>query len=169
MSYVVESITNKTVNTKFGMKPAYSIKANGDWFSAGFNKPKFNVGDTIDFMYEEGSYGKQLDAKTVRVLSKGAGAAAPTPTGAVDSPATGVAPARSFGPPAKVFPVPLMHGDRSIIRQNALTNAREAVAQLGFVEVPTDAEYASRIIAMARMFEEYSAGDIERRAAEGTE
>ena len=177
MSYVVENITTKNVNTKFGMKPAYSIKANGEWFSVGFNKPKFNVGDTVDFMYEEGSYGKQVDSKTIRVLSKGSGASAPTTASSVDSPSTGVAPARSFGPPAKVFPVPLMHGDRSIIRQNALTNAREAFADL--VKFNRDAgvnpttmmadEYAKYILDMARMFEEYSAGDIERRAAESGE
>ena len=172
MSYVVESITNKTVTTKFGPKPAYSIKANGEWFSVGFNKPKFNVGDTVDFMYEEGAYGKQVDGKTIRVLSKGTGT--PPPATAAEAPS---APARSYGPPQKVFPVPLMHGDRSIIRQNALTNAREAFADL--VRFNRDAgakpaileadEYAACVLAMARMFEEYSAGDIERRAAEGTE
>ena len=118
-------------------------------------------------MYEDGSYGKQVDAKTIRVLSKGSGTSgSPVSTAAS---AEAPAPTRSFGPPQKVFPVPLMHGDRSIIRQNALTNAREAVAHLSFTTMPTDAEYASRIIAMARMFEEYSAGDIERRAAEGSE
>lgn len=169
MSYVVESITDKSVNTKFGPKLAYAIQANGERFSVGFNKPKFNVGDTIDFKYEEGSYGKQVDPKTIRVLSKGSGTSAAAPTGNVDTPAAGVAPARTYDPPQKVFPIPLMHGDRSIIRQNALTNAREAVATLGIQDMPTDAEYASRIIAMARLFEEYSAGDIERRAAESGE
>lgn len=170
MSYVVENITNKTVNTKFGPKPAYSIKANGEWFSVGFNKPKFNVGDTVDFMYEDGTYGKQVDAKTIRVLSKGTGAAG----SAVSSSPSAEAPAapRAFGPPQKVFPVPLMHGDRSIIRQNALTNAREMVVTLlnsaAPSPMPFDDEIAQRIIAVARIFEEYSAGDIERRAAEGT-
>jgi hypothetical protein len=171
MSYVVENITNKTVTTKFGPKPAYSIKANGDWFSVGFKKPKYNVGDTIDFKYEEGAYGKQIDDATVRVLSKGSGAPAPTPTASMDAPSAGVAAPRSFGPPAKVFPVPLMHGDRSIIRQNSLTNARELVVNMprtggGFTAFATLDEGAAEVVRIARMFEEYSAGDIERRAAE---
>ena len=167
MSYVVENITSKNANTKFGSKPVYSIKANGEWFSIGFNKPKFNVGDTVDFLYEDGTYGKQVDTKTVRVLSKGSGEAAPAVSGSTPSasaPSTG----RSFGPPQKVFPIPLLHGDRSIVRQNALTNAREVVTSLG-CDAMSDDEVADRIIAMARRFEEYSAGDIERRAAEGTE
>lgn len=164
MSYVVESITNKTVTTKFGPKPAYSIKANGEWFSAGFNKPKFNVGDTIDFMYEEGSYGKQLDSKTIRVLSKGSGTSGSLVSASTSAEAP--APTRSFGPPQKVFPVPLMHGDRSIIRQNALTNARELVTA-AYGGKPFDTTEAKVvIIEIARFFEEYSAGDIERRAAE---
>jgi len=170
MSYVVENITNKTVTTKFGPKPAYSIKANGDWFSVGFKKPKYNVGDTIDFKYEEGSYGKQIDDATVRVLSKGAGTPTPTVSG---TPTTEPAPppSRSFGPPQKVFPVPLMHGDRSIIRQNSLTNARELVVNMsktggGFSAFATLDEGAKEVIRIARMFEEYSAGDMERRAAE---
>lgn len=170
MSYVVESITNKTVNTKFGPKPAYSIKANGVWFSVGWKNPKFNVGDTLDFKFEESQYGKKIDEATVRVLSKGSGASTPPVSGTTPAEAAPT-PSRSFGPPQKVFPVPLMHGDRSIIRQNALTNAREVVIArmpdaLRDIVDPDDEELARRIIAMARMFEEYSAGDIERRAAE---
>jgi hypothetical protein len=91
----------------------------------------------------------------------------------VTDPAASAAPARSYGPPARPFPIPLLHGDRAIIRQNALTNAREAVIELitssgkaGDIAMLDDASVAKRIIAMAAIFEEYSAGDIERRLAE---
>jgi hypothetical protein len=91
-----------------------------------------------------------------------------------DPAAPATAAGRSYGPPTRPFPIPLLHGDRAIIRQNALTNAREAVVALFTVSpagpMPDDVDFAKRIISMASIFEEYSAGDIERRAAEkGTE
>lgn len=45
MTYIVENITQKEVNTKFGPKPAFSITANGERYSYGFKKPTFKIGD----------------------------------------------------------------------------------------------------------------------------
>lgn len=160
MTYVVQEISSKIVTTKYGPKPAYNIVANGETFGYGFKKPTVNVGDTIDFKYTENSYGKNIDATSLQMISKGDGVTLPefTPHAAV--PIAAPAPARTFGPPAKVFPIPPLHGDRAIVRQNALTNAREAVMKLD----PTpenDERLARRIIAMARMFEAYSCGDLD--------
>jgi hypothetical protein len=162
MSYTVTAINDRKVNTKFGEKLSYTFMANGEKFNLGFNKPAFKVGDTIEFTFTEGTYGKDVEKGTVRVISKGAPGAPATAAG------------RSYGPPTRPFPIPLLHGDRAIIRQNALTNAREAVVALFTVSpagpMPDDVDFAKRIISMASIFEEYSAGDIERRAAEkGTE
>ena len=75
MSYIVESITSKDVTTKFGPKPAYRVKANGEWYSYGFKKPAFKEGDTINFSATEGKYGKEIDPASVKTLSSGSSAA----------------------------------------------------------------------------------------------
>ena len=162
MTYVVENITQKEVNTKFGPKPAFSITANGERYSYGFKKPTFKIGDTIDFQFTENTYGKNVDLTSVRLLSKGEGA--PAVTGAV------VAPSKpSFGAPAKVFPIPPLHGDRAIVRQNSITNAVKAADNYlrGEDSTPSNLdEYAEFIIQLARKFEAYSCGDLDLAAAE---
>jgi len=79
------------------------------------------------------------------------------------------APARSgFTPAAKVFPIPPLHGDRAIVRQNSVTNATKLVSDVlskskGDVDI-NDA--AQLIIKIAREFEAYSCGDLDMAVAE---
>ena len=162
MSYIIENITSKDVNTKFGPKPAFSIMANGERFSYGFKKPTFQIGDEIDFQFTENTYGKNVDLTSVRLITKGAGAPAVTTTSAP------AAAGRSFGGTPKPFPIPALHGDRAIVRQNSLTNAVKAIADFTEnADLPkTMAEYAERIIVVARMFEAYSCGDLDAAQAE---
>lgn len=163
MSYIIENITTKEVTTKFGPKPAYTIIANGERFSYGFKKPTFAIGDEVDFQYTENTYGKNVDMTSVQMLKKGTGA--PAPIGTVAGPVK--AP---YSPPSKVFPIPLLHGDRAIVRQNSVTNATRAVHEYiaNHVEDYTGTleDYASEILRVARMFEAYSCGDLDAQAAE---
>ena len=161
MSYIIENITTKEVTTKFGPKPAYTIVAGGERFSYGFKKPAFAIGDEVDFQYTENTYGKNVDMTSVQMIKKGTGA--PTPSTSSASPAK--AP---YSPPAKVFPIPLLHGDRAIVRQNSITNATKAVGDFfdntdNFDSVQ---EYADLVIEIARKFEAYSCGDLDAQAAE---
>jgi hypothetical protein len=121
---LISKIATKTVNTKFGAKSAYSIQADGEWYSYGFKKPAFNEGDEVNFSFTDGTYGKSVDVATVRVITKGSGSPVAASTSASKAPGnTEVASAptnRSYGPPAKVFPIPALHGDRAIVRQNTL-------------------------------------------------
>ena len=161
MSYIIENITTKEVTTKFGPKPAYTITAGGERFSYGFKKPAFAIGDEVDFQYTENSYGKNVDLASVQMIKKGAGA--PTPSAPSASP--GKAP---YSPPSKVFPIPPLHGDRAIVRQNSITNATKAVAD--FVKdvnvIDSVDDYADLIIRVARKFEAYSCGDLDAAQAE---
>jgi hypothetical protein len=162
MSYIIENITTKEVTTKFGPKPAYTIVAGGERFSYGFKKPAFAIGDEVDFQYTENTYGKNVDMTSVQMIKKGTGA--PTPSTSSASPAK--AP---YSPPAKVFPIPLLHGDRAIVRQNSITNATKAVNDYcGADSTFPDSliEYADLIIDIARKFEAYSCGDLDAQAAE---
>ena len=162
MSYIVENITSKEVTTKFGPKPAYSIVANGERFSYGFKKPAFKIGDEIDFQFSENTYGKTVDMTSVQLISKGTGSPTPPPATAT------TASPKAYGAPAKVFPIPPLHGDRAIVRQNSITNATKAVCDYFDSNdgINTVDEYADLIIQVARKFEAYSCGDLDMQAAE---
>ena len=160
--YIIENITTKDVNTKFGPKPAYTIMANGERFSYGFKKPTFAIGDEIDFQFTESTYGKQVDPVSVRMIKKGTG------TPATLSATVSSAPTKTYTPPTKVFPIPPLHGDRAIVRQNSITNATKLIAdmQSKSKEVRNEVELANTIIEIAKMFEAYSCGDNDAMAAE---
>lgn len=165
MSYIIENITSKEVTTKFGPKPAYSVYAGGERFQYGFKKPTFGISDEVDFQYTENTYGKSIDLTSVRLIKKGEGGPATAPTAAPSAPAKG-----GYTPVAKVFPIPPLHGDRAIVRQNSITNATKAVFDfMGGTDmsIETLPEYADLIIDTARRFEAYSCGDLDQAKAEG--
>jgi hypothetical protein len=166
---IVEQVTSKTVTTKFGPKPAYSIKCDGEWFSYGFKKPAFSEGASIEFTFTENTYGKNVDAASLRVISSGSGKAPMTPS-ASSSEGGGATPAaapagRSYGAPAKVFPIPALHGDRAIVRQNSLTNAVNMLKEDKDLAKLTGEARATYVISVARMFEAYSCGDLDMEMA----
>ena len=159
--YTVQEIASKEVTTRFGPKPSYKVKASGEWFNFGFKKPTFSVGDNINFSFTEGKYGKDMDPLTVKVISSGDATGSVMPSAAP--------PARSYGPPTRPFPIPALHGDRAIVRQNALTNARELWCsrngQLSDGGVWSPEAEADAIIKLAKLFEAYSAGDSDLEEA----
>lgn len=154
----IATISTKDVNTKFGSKKTFSIKGDdGQWYSCGFKKPAANTGDVVTFTFTSNAYGNQIDMGTFVV------------GGDAGTPATPAVAPKPYERPAYnrngVFPIEATDGQRSIIRQNALTNAREIVgASMG--DVANDDAVAERIIALARHFEAYTAGDIDRMEAQ---
>lgn len=162
MSYIIENITSKEVVTKFGPKPAFSIKTGEGWFSYGFKKPMFAIGDEVDFQYTENTYGKNVDHASVKLITKGAGA-----VGGATAGAPVATPMRSGGGyAAKVFPIPPLHGDRAIVRQNSVTNATKIVMDLIVAESADAETVALEVIRVARILESYSCGDIDAEMAE---
>lgn len=166
MTYIIQDISSKIVTTKFGPKPAYNIVANGETFGYGFKKPSVNIGDEVDFKYTENSYGKNIDVTSLQMINKGDPSATPPTPGPVISVAP-AAPPRPFGPPTKVFPIPPLHGDRAIVRQNSITNATKLLSESMHTVEITDVKQedmeklADMIIIIARKFEAYSCGDLD--------
>ena len=49
--FTVEAISTKEINTKFGIKKAYSLMINAKWYNAGFECPEINSvkkGDVVE-------------------------------------------------------------------------------------------------------------------------
>lgn len=153
----VEGQSKKEVKTKFGMKPTWSLKIDGEWYSCGFTDPRCSPGDVINFTFTEGRYGKEIDKGSIM---KSGSAPVPAPT---YTPVAGAAPKSAAPVSNRPFPIPALHGDRAIIRQNALAHATRIVASgLGAGEDPcTDENMATRIIHLARQFEAYACGDLD--------
>lgn len=147
----MNEITNQVVEAK--SKDGKKIKIGEDWFSA-FNASTLEGverGDTVSFVYTLKGDWKNIKGS----VRKGEG----TATDAI-APIKTSTPHFSRGN----FPIHPLDGQRSIIRQNSLTNA-VVVAQMQFSRedtLPTNEE----IISIAREFEKYSAGDLDREAAE---
>lgn len=160
VSGVVMGVYSKDVPSKF--KPGQSsqvwdLRLDDDkYYKNGFKKPAIEVGDFVTIEYEDGQYGK-----TIKKLSSGvsAGAIPATVPQATASP-------QAFKPTGKVFPVPSDHGDRSIIRQNSLTNARELVTAYYKGHAISIEDEVDKIIEIAYKFEEYSSGDREVKAVD---
>lgn len=152
MTGTVERMSTKDVTTKFGVKPTYSLMVDGAWIKHGFKKPACNTGDEIQFDGISGTYG--IEAKDLVVTKKGAG-------GAVPIASVGTSPSHSYAG-GRVFPIPPLHGDRSIVRQNALARATDiTIAARGGKPFEISDELTTLIIVIARHFEAYTAGDLD--------
>ena len=160
----VEAVSTKDVTTKFGVKPTFSMKVNGNWIKCGFKNPMVDVGYTIDCDAVTGTYG--METKTVNILSR---TATPTPatTGAPSPVATATyKPAAGGGYRDKVFPIPALHGDRAIVRQNALARATDLyIAARGGKPFELESSTLDLVISFARKFEAYTAGDLDMAEA----
>jgi len=156
MAKVKGTVTNQ--NNNYGK---WSIQVNGTWYSTKeeWADVKPVKGDEVEF-----DDGGAKFMKYAKVLSSGSPTASAAP-----SSASGGAAKSAFSRGS--FPIALEDGQRSIIRQNALTNARELVgltidSKKG-IEDPSST--IALIIEIAREFEAYTAGDIERYAAENVD
>lgn len=145
---LLESISSKEINTKYGPKKKYSVKIDGVWYDAGWKKPTAVEGTHVSFDSKTTSYGKEIDGGlTPAVAGLGAGTSVATK-----------APAASRGKyEAAPFPVPPLDPSRSIIRQNALRHATGTVAMVPGM-APTLDEAVSMVIYAARKYEEYISG-----------
>ena len=124
----------------------------GKWFGA-FNASQLsgaNTGDEVSFTYtsveKNGRTFNNINGSLTIVSSSG-GTTPPTASGVV----------------AKVAKVgePILSRDRLILRQNALTNA------VNFITAQQKSAEPADVLKIASVFESYTSGDIEKKAAEG--
>lgn len=159
----IEAVSMKEVKTKRGMSPTYSFKGDdGQWYGCGFDNPEVARGDEVDFEMESTKYGNKVVFETFKVVKKING----TSTAEAGKPAVSAYPRKPYGSAPQMsrpFPIPLLHGDRAIVRQSALKAAVDLV-RTGIILPGKDP--IETTIQAARKFEAYSAGDIERMAAE---
>jgi len=159
---IVEAISTKDVSTKFGTKPTFSMKVGGTWIKCGFKNPNVAVGYEVEFDGVSGTYG--VETKSVNILRKAD--AAPTPSGATTAPAVAAPKAAYSGYKEKVFPIPALHGDRAIVRQNALARATDLyIAARGGKPFELESSTLDLVVTLARKFEAYTAGDIDMQEA----
>jgi len=136
---------------------------NGEWYSAFASSQCAGIaaGDYVMFSYAVSP--PKPDGKTYNNI-KGNVKKAAAPDSAPAPVSAGRPPATSSG--SRPFPIPPLHGDRAIIRQNALGHAVRAVQNSwANTEMPLE-EYTATIIDVARKFEAYSAGDLDMEIAE---
>ena len=127
-----------------------NIQVNGGWYSTKkewWKGPEPAAGDEVSF--DDG--GKNY-IKYFKSTGKGTGSAAPS------GGASGGAKAPVGG---RTFPVAPLAPERTINRQNALTNAVNFFGSGSAKDVST-----SEVIGAARLFEAYTTGDLDQQEAE---
>lgn len=142
--------TIEAVTDKYGKK---NMLVNGKWYSTKPEWLKTELSKGMNVEFDDG--GKNYIQK---LKVAGGGSTASTP-----NEPTSNTPKKEYY--KSTFPIDVRDGQRSIIRQNALTNARELVAaSYGASEYAAE-DVVDTVVKIARMFEAYTAGDIEREAA----
>lgn len=154
---VIDSLYTKQVNTKRGPADVYHAVIDGHDVNLGFRTNK-KEGEYFNHEVQQNKFGEYE-------IVKGSNS-----NGAANNraPANNSKPAAPAAKPHKQFPVEINTKDTSIIRQNALTNAREAVCAMMALEGNKkfdDSDVGERIIALAYQFADFSTGQREVKAA----
>ena len=124
---VVDSVTSKQINTKFGDKPVYAIHVGGVEVGIGFKK-LYQQGEMVDVGVEYKYRGWQLVPNT-----QGTGLPPAAAQGAALAQAVGgnVVPAeKQWAKPKGGFPIQPKDGQMSIIRQSSMKVAAEILGPM---------------------------------------
>lgn len=131
----------EAISTKFGK---FGILVGGKWYNTNpewINGDKPNKGDTVEFDDGGRNYLKKL-----KILGGGSAPSASAPSGSGGS---------SGGVYDTGFPLSPTNPKRTINRQNALTNA------VSYVNNNDGEASPEEVIAVARIFEAYTCGDLD--------
>jgi hypothetical protein len=146
-----------------------AVKIGENWYSA-FSASSLNgakVGDDVSFVYTETTK-EGTTYRNIKGSVKINSGSAPAAGASEGTPARATA---SYSKGGRSFPVGPLDPERSIIRQNSLTQANSAVSTyinaMPIGGSKSLSEFVDGIIEIARKFEAYSAGDLD--AAEAAE
>jgi hypothetical protein len=158
---IVQEVKQRQVSTKYGMKPVYDLVISNTKYGWGFKDPNslgISVGTEVSFESTSDKYGPKIDPTSLLVLGQGK-----TPPAKTNGAAGHTSSYRDRGS----FPISKSSGEFAIIRQNALTNARELVGLYIAWTADTDLDdVVETIIKVANIFADYSSGQREVKAAE---
>lgn len=135
---IVTGNVKASSQTKFG----YGILVNDKWYNSKY-EIKASKGDEVEF--DDG--GKNY-IKGLKVVGSSPVAAAPSVKA-------------SGGFSRGTFPIPAKDGQRSIIRQNSVTNAVNLYTAIMATAKFDVGNAVSDVLLMAREFEQYSSGDLD--------
>jgi hypothetical protein len=122
---VVDSVTSKQINTKFGDKPVYAIHVGGVEVGIGFKK-LYQQGEMVDVGVEYKYRGWQLVPNT-----QGTGLPPAASQGTAGDPAGVQSVIRQAAPKARgAFPIQPKDGQMSIIRQSSMKVAAEILGPM---------------------------------------
>ena len=147
------TVEAKSFNAKYG---SYGMLIEGKWYNSKY-EIKAEKGDEVEF--DDG--GKNY-IKGLKVVSSGGGSTGSSTNSSSPAARSG---GSGYGNRGK-FPIGKDDGQRSIIRQNSLARSIEALEAANMFEGMDPKDMVSAIISTARLFEAYSAGDLDREAAE---
>lgn len=152
---LVESIEPRVVNTRYGSKTTTSFVINGVTYSGGFKKwDSVKIGDEVFITFETTDKGYR-NIKGLTVVNAGTGG--PVANSAPKSNSGGGGGYSKGG--GRSFPVDPLAPERTINRQNALTNA------VKYAEYYDPKASKEDIVEVARYFEAYTTGDIDMEEA----
>ena len=148
---VVDSVTSKQINTKFGDKPVYAIHVGGVEVGIGFKK-LYQQGEMVDVGVEYKYRGWQLVPNT-----QGTGLPPAASQGTAGDPAGVQSVIRQAAPKARsAFPIQPKDGQMSIIRQSSMKTAAEI---LGPMKEGADIEqYMKMFFEIALMCADFGSG-----------
>lgn len=144
---------------------------NGEWYSAYRPLPEaLGQGVVVEFDFVSKGQWKNIQGSVQTV----AGATSTNETSQAHEATGGGATApqlpnhylnTNYASLIKQFPLPFDHPDRAIVRQNSLTNAVNLLTSMGhdLSKMKVD-NMVDHVLEIAQKFEEYSTGDLERKA-----
>ncbi len=153
---VVEQVDSIERTVKGKPKRVYSFKVDGHWYRTNFEKHNLDTGMDVEFTFTEDRWGKNVVPSDIKIL----GAATAIPA------LRDVTPVRR----AASFPIGLLDGQRSIVRQSSFKAAVELFGHMKAPETVVGPEAAvSTVLWLAAQLETYACGDAEVAATEAEE
>jgi len=124
---IIERITSKEVNTKFGKKPVYSLLVNGEWYGNVWKKPTYSEGDEVEFKEQSrnvnGTTYYSVDG-VVTIVSRGAGTSSNTSS---QTQTKKTSTGKRFNCTCDQFPINPLDRQMSIIIQSSINRAVELI------------------------------------------